>query len=289
MFCLLFFCFFKLILVWWFKNSQEGTYVAGLSRQGPAQSLEFSEPTLKQCVAIWGLEPKLLTNVTQPETLVENRKKIMIGGRLVQIPILPQNYVNFIIKRNRQFREINNMAKMEPHPHIIKLERVLEQIEDTYCRLFLVMELATSGTLLDEINDEINEVNSDNSRDPQEIRESVGKLLAYFFDLLQGVSHCHKHGVCHRDLKLENILLQHPNPCHPGDPIVKICDFGMSNRFDGDVGNDADWAGPLAPGHQNTSNSSNSNIKPIDMTASIGSDTSNNSNIIHNYSINTIH
>lgn len=32
-----------------------------------------------------------------------------------------------------------------------------------------------------------------------------------FRSILEGVRHCHKHGVAHRDLKLENILLTKEN------------------------------------------------------------------------------
>lgn len=37
------------------------------------------------------------------------------------------------------------------------------------------------------------------------MKESNGREM--FKEILEGVKHCHKHGVAHRDLKLENILL----------------------------------------------------------------------------------
>ncbi|OAY85322.1 Serine/threonine-protein kinase SAPK3 [Ananas comosus] len=50
------------------------------------------------------------------------------------------------------------------------------------------------------------------------------KEARYFFQqLISGVSYCHSMEICHRDLKLENTLLDgSPTPC------VKICDFGYS-------------------------------------------------------------
>lgn len=44
----------------------------------------------------------------------------------------------------------------------------------------------------------------------------------FFYQILQGVEHMHNHGVVHRDLKGDNILLTHP------DLEVRICDFGWS-------------------------------------------------------------
>jgi serine/threonine protein kinase len=49
-------------------------------------------------------------------------------------------------------------------------------------------------------------------------------IARYFFQqLVCGVAWCHRQGVCHRDLKLENTLLD-GRPA----PRLKICDFGYS-------------------------------------------------------------
>ncbi|KDO79328.1 hypothetical protein CISIN_1g0178602mg, partial [Citrus sinensis] len=45
----------------------------------------------------------------------------------------------------------------------------------------------------------------------------------FFQQLISGVSYCHAMQVCHRDLKLENTLLD-GSPA----PRLKICDFGYS-------------------------------------------------------------
>ncbi|AQL05916.1 Serine/threonine-protein kinase SRK2C [Zea mays] len=52
-----------------------------------------------------------------------------------------------------------------------------------------------------------------------------GNVLARFFfqQLISGVSYCHSMQVCHRDLKLENTLLDGSVA-----PRLKICDFGYS-------------------------------------------------------------
>ena len=51
--------------------------------------------------------------------------------------------------------------------------------------------------------------------------EEKGKII--FRQVVEGIGHCHENKILHRDIKLDNILLD----CNLG---VKICDFGVS-RF----------------------------------------------------------
>ena len=46
-------------------------------------------------------------------------------------------------------------------------------------------------------------------------------------DIVQGVQHLHKHGIVHRDIKLENILISNPVEKMDGRPAMKLTDFGL--------------------------------------------------------------
>ncbi|KAL6494503.1 Serine/threonine-protein kinase srk2a [Orobanche gracilis] len=103
-------------------------------------------------------------------------------------------------------REIINHRSLR-HPNIIRFKEVVL----TPTHLAIVMEYAAGGELFERICN-AGRFSEDESR--------------YFFQqLISGVSYCHSMHlqICHRDLKLENTLLD-GSPA----PRLKICDFGYS-------------------------------------------------------------
>lgn len=99
--------------------------------------------------------------------------------------------------------------------------------------MVLVMEFAAGGELYDYLSDR------------KVLTEEEARRI--FRQVSTAIYYCHKHKICHRDLKLENILLdEHGNakvwtlitkaPRLGKKPlnifIFQIADFGLSNVFD---------------------------------------------------------
>ncbi|OAY57581.1 serine/threonine-protein kinase SAPK2 isoform X1 [Manihot esculenta] len=101
-------------------------------------------------------------------------------------------------------REIINHRSLK-HPNIVRFKEVLL----TPTHLAIVMEYAAGGELFERI------CNAG--------RFSEDEARFFFQQLISGVSYCHSMQICHRDLKLENTLLD-----GSAAPRVKICDFGYS-------------------------------------------------------------
>ncbi|KAK4377599.1 hypothetical protein RND71_003895 [Anisodus tanguticus] len=98
-------------------------------------------------------------------------------------------------------REIAIM-RMLRHPHIVRLHEVLA----TKTKIYYVMEFAKGGELFTKVT---------------KGRFSEDLSRRYFQQLISAVDYCHSRGVYHRDLKLENILLDE-------NWDLKVTDFGLS-------------------------------------------------------------
>uniref|UniRef100_A0A3Q1GL28 non-specific serine/threonine protein kinase n=1 Tax=Acanthochromis polyacanthus TaxID=80966 RepID=A0A3Q1GL28_9TELE len=92
------------------------------------------------------------------------------------------------------------------HSNIIRFHEVFESRD----KIVIVMEYASRGELYDYIQER------------RRLPETEARGI--FRQITSAVHYCHKNGVAHRDLKLENILLDQ-------DLNVKLADFGLSNHF----------------------------------------------------------
>lgn len=109
-------------------------------------------------------------------------------------------------KKNAE-REIKILSRLN-HPNIIKLYKTVENQRS----LNLVMEYVHGCSLSNYLKKKLN----------KRLEESEAKRI--FKQIIQALEYCHSINITHRDIKLENILIDRQNS-------VKLIDFGFSTCF----------------------------------------------------------
>lgn len=132
--------------------------------------------------------------------------KVQLGinketGQEVAIKTIKKSKIETEADLIRIRREVQIMSSVQ-HPNIIHIYEVFENRE----KMVLVMEFAAGG----ELYDYLSERKVLNEEEARRIFRQVSTAIYY----------CHKHKICHRDLKLENILLD-----EHGNAKVRISSF----------------------------------------------------------------
>jgi len=111
----------------------------------------------------------------------------------------------FLIKE-----EIAVMKKLN-HSNLVSLIEVLDDPNED--SLYMVLEMCKKGVVM--------KVGVDEKADPYDDES----CRCWFRDLIMGIEYLHAHGVVHRDIKPDNLLLTE-------DDVLKIVDFGVSEIFE---------------------------------------------------------
>ncbi|KAJ9104547.1 hypothetical protein QFC21_002043 [Naganishia friedmannii] len=146
------------------------------------------------------------------QTLGEGESgKVKLGvhreyGEEVAIKLIRRGSVDNAVRLSKVEREID-VLKTVKHPNIVRLFDVIE----TEKYIGIILDFANGGELFDHILAH------------RYLKEKDASKL--FAQLISGVHYLHQKNIVHRDLKLENLLLdKHRN--------VIITDFGFANRFE---------------------------------------------------------
>lgn len=129
----------------------------------------------------------------------------ILTGDKVAVKILEKERINDVADVERVSREIH-ILKLIRHPNIIQLYEIIE----TPKQLYLIMEYANGGELFDYI--------------VKKHRVGEEEAWGFFQQIISGIDYIHKLNIVHRDMKPENLLLDHGHQ-------IKIVDFGLSNTF----------------------------------------------------------
>jgi len=120
-------------------------------------------------------------------------------GERVAVKILERTTLNpdeRIKQEIRAFRRLKHKGIVGYKDHFV-----------TPGHVYICMELVTGGEIYDKL--------------AAHGKFAEDKARKYFREVVESVEYCHKAGLCHRDLKLENVLVA-------DDGSLKITDFGFS-------------------------------------------------------------
>ena len=118
--------------------------------------------------------------------------------------------------RKRFLAEAKILAKLDS-PHLVKVHELAIDGETPYFVMDLVLGAQGEPETLEDV------------RKSGKVTEKAA--LAWYEDLRQGLAYIHSRGIVHRDVKLENVLVD-------GAGHAVLSDFGVSRIFDEHVRNE---------------------------------------------------
>ena len=126
----------------------------------------------------------------------------VLTGRVVAIKSFNKSNLNSNSENMKKIKYETNLMKKLNHPNITK---ILELFEDREY-ILIIMEYINGGNLFSFL------------KKHRKVSEKTAKLL--YRQIILGIKYIHEQGIVHRDIKLENILIDLNNN-------IKICDFGI--------------------------------------------------------------
>ena len=126
----------------------------------------------------------------------------ILTGRVVAIKSFNKSNLNSNSENMKKILYETNLMKKLNHPNITK---ILELFEDKEY-ILIIMEYINGGNLFSFL------------KKRRKVSEKTAKFL--YRQIILGLKYIHSHNIVHRDIKLENILIDLNNN-------IKICDFGI--------------------------------------------------------------
>ena len=228
------------------SNSGDDSNVAPSSVDAEGQSIGEDYVLGKQ-IGFGGFST--IKEVTQihPTTHVQRKLAVKIVRRHIHDKSEAENE-----QAQAEFEHEIELWRFLDHPNILPVEAVYKLDEATFC----FIPLNTGGTLFDVVR-------SNRQGLP------VGLAQSYAYQVASALRYLHLDArVVHRDIKLENCLVERdPNdPSGPG--LVRLCDFGMAEWLSRDEGFGGDSSGPPSPRINETDRPPQKHIGPSDTSTS---------------------
>ena len=114
--------------------------------------------------------------------------------------------------KNRELQIIKELG----HPNVIKMKHAFftqgEKTDEVYLNI-----------VMDYIPDTVYRIMRHYIKMKQQVPNMLVKMYAY--QMLRGIGYIHSCGICHRDIKPQNVLID------PQNHLLKLCDFGSAKKL----------------------------------------------------------
>eukprot|EP00474_Spongospora_subterranea_P005561 CRZ06019.1 hypothetical protein [Spongospora subterranea] len=112
-------------------------------------------------------------------------------------------------------RELQIMMDLS-HPNVVAMQDFFHQKHKFKNEIYL-------NVVMEFVPDTIYRAIRNCAKEKQVLPLFVSKV--YIYQMCRALAYCHRVGVCHRDIKPQNLLL------NPETHVVKLCDFGSAKRL----------------------------------------------------------
>ncbi|XXQ34219.1 Protein kinase domain-containing protein [Plasmodiophora brassicae] len=112
-------------------------------------------------------------------------------------------------------RELQIMQELH-HPNVVEMKAFFHQKHQVKDEVYL-------NVVMEFVPDTIYRAIRNHSKEKSVLPLFTSKV--YIYQMCRALAYCHRIGVCHRDIKPQNLLLD------PDAHVVKLCDFGSAKRL----------------------------------------------------------
>ncbi|GJJ74543.1 hypothetical protein EMPS_06901 [Entomortierella parvispora] len=195
------------------QDSNPGSTIAAVSSAPTSSGQRKIYPGLKNSVGPY----KLLHNIgrgsfSEVKMAVDTRT-----GDHVAIKVMSRAMIQSSDRLGISVQRESELLKSIQHPNIIGFREVVE----TSLQMCIVLDYASGGELFEFVAD-------------KRAIASEADIQFIFAQIVDAVHYLHENNVVHRDLKLENVLLE-PRAGAPLRPKVKLTDFGLAKVIEPDA------------------------------------------------------
>ncbi|XP_064594721.1 hormonally up-regulated neu tumor-associated kinase homolog A-like [Liolophura sinensis] len=185
------------------------TKIPSIMQHLPLKVTEVSKETIKNFAHTKRVGNYLLGRTLGEGSFAKVKEGLhVLTGEKVAIKVVDKKRAKEDSYVRKNMRREGKLLQMVHHPNIIRLYEIMET-ENSY---YLVTELCRGGDFMEYIC--------------QKKRLNEKEVKKYIRQIISAVDYLHRLGILHRDLKVENLLLD-----ENGD--IKLIDFGLSNSIRG--------------------------------------------------------